>query len=230
MSDLSSGSASASLNQATVSKPIRPPKAITRNRSPASSLNCAAAVWAWRSIRVNIWYGSRPTSAANMQKTNELVADDGEQQVAVGPPRFVVVDGPQSELGLERAEASPPAARAGETYHDRPGPDRRLDAWCVAASLLQRVLRQEDSLVLRYADSMARPRGRSKPARLTVNLDQPTYVSLKVARREDVSVSWVVRRAIETLRTQDRANPAGPSLASNPDEARAASSDGMRRQ
>ena len=71
MSDLSSGSASASsnnppLNQATVSKPTRPPNAITRNSSPASSLNCAGAVCAWRSIRVNMWSGSSPTSAANI--------------------------------------------------------------------------------------------------------------------------------------------------------------------
>ena len=35
---------------------------------------------------------------------HELVGDDSEEQVAVGPPRFVVVDGPQTELGLERAE------------------------------------------------------------------------------------------------------------------------------
>ena len=77
MSDLSSGSASAlsnspPLNQATASKPTRPPKAITRKSSPASSLNCAGAVCAWRSIRVNMWSGSRPTSAANMQKTSRL--------------------------------------------------------------------------------------------------------------------------------------------------------------
>ena len=70
------------------------------------------------------------------------------------------------------------------------------------------------SFVLRYADAMARPRGRTKPARLTVNLDHPTYASLiEVARREDVSVSWVVRRAIEALLAQDRAAPVGPALA-----------------
>ena len=34
----------------------------------------------------------------------ELVGDDGDEQVAVGPPRLAVVDGAQSELGLERAE------------------------------------------------------------------------------------------------------------------------------
>ena len=71
------------------------------------------------------------------------------------------------------------------------------------------------SFLLRYADVMARPRGRTKPARLTVNLDRPTYASLvEVAKREDVSVSWVVRRAIETLLARDRAAPVGPTLAS----------------
>lgn len=85
--------------------------------------------------------------------------------------------------------------------------------------------------MLRYTDAMARPRGRSKPARLTVNLDQPTYASLvEVAQREDVSVSWVVRRAIETLLTQDRTAPVGPSLTSNPDNTRAASSGVMQRR
>ena len=40
----------------------------------------------------------------------------------------------------------------------------------------------------------------TKPARVTVNLDRPTYASLvEVAKREDVSVSWLVRRAIEAF-------------------------------
>ena len=57
---------------------------------------------------------------------------------------------------------------------------------------------------------------RTKPARLTVNLDLPTYTSLvEVARREDVSVSWVVRRAIEALLDQDRTDPVGPARASS---------------
>ena len=60
---------------------------------------------------------------------------------------------------------------------------------------------------------MARPRGRTKPARLTVNLDRPTYRSVvELARREDVSVSWVVRRAIEGLLARDRAAPVAPVL------------------
>ena len=73
--------------------------------------------------------------------------------------------------------------------------------------------------MLHYADVMARPRGRTKPARLTVNLDRPTYASLlEVAKREDVSVSWVVRRAIETLLDRDRTSPVGPALTSPEDE------------
>ena len=51
-----------------------------------------------------------------------------------------------------------------------------------------------------HTGAMARPRGRTKPARLTGNLDRPTYTALiKVAKREDDSVPWVVRRAIGAL-------------------------------
>ena len=35
---------------------------------------------------------------------DELVGDDGDEQMAVGPPRLVVVDGTQAELGLQGAE------------------------------------------------------------------------------------------------------------------------------
>ena len=60
---------------------------------------------------------------------------------------------------------------------------------------------------------MARPRGRSKPARLTVNLDESTYDSIvRVARREDVSVSWVIRRAIKSLLAHDLKSTVGPAL------------------
>lgn len=74
-------------------------------------------------------------------------------------------------------------------------------------------VRIADSFVQRYAACMARPRGRTKPARLTVNLDCATYRALnELAQREDVSVSWVVRRAIEALLTQDRATGIGPTV------------------
>ena len=44
---------------------------------------------------------------------------------------------------------------------------------------------------------MARPRGRTKTARLTVNLDDRAYAALlAVAGREDVPVAQVARRAI----------------------------------
>ena len=44
---------------------------------------------------------------------------------------------------------------------------------------------------------MARPRGRTKTARLTVNLDDRAYLALcVVAGREDMPVSQVARRAI----------------------------------
>ena len=36
---------------------------------------------------------------AGADDLHELVGDDGEEQVSVDPPRFVVVDGTQAELG-----------------------------------------------------------------------------------------------------------------------------------
>ena len=73
--------------------------------------------------------------------------------------------------------------------------------------------------VLHYADTMARPRGRTKPARLTVNLDRPTYASLrKLARCDDLSVSWVVWRAFETILDCDQAKPIGHVLKSLADD------------
>ena len=71
------------------------------------------------------------------------------------------------------------------------------------------------SFPLHYAETMARPRGRTNPARLTVNVDRPTYDSLvEMAKREDVSASWVVRFAVETLFARDPAAGADPNLAS----------------
>lgn len=84
------------------------------------------------------------------------------------------------------------------------------------------------SFVLHYTGLMGRPKGRTKPARLTVNLDRLTYLSvLELARREDVSVSWVVRRAIETLLARDRATPIGPALTPHADRADRPTFDGM---
>lgn len=70
-----------------------------------------------------------------------------------------------------------------------------------------------DSFVQHYAVCMARPRGRTKPARLTVNLDRATHCALnELAQREHVSVPWAVRRAIEALLKQDRATGIGPTV------------------
>jgi len=44
---------------------------------------------------------------------------------------------------------------------------------------------------------MPRPRGRSKTARLTVNLEPQEYAALQsFAHREDVAVAWLIRRAV----------------------------------
>ena len=60
---------------------------------------------------------------------------------------------------------------------------------------------------------MATPRGHTEPAWLTVNLDPPTRASLvEIAKREDISVSWVIRCAIEALLARDRVNIVRPAL------------------
>ena len=47
---------------------------------------------------------------------------------------------------------------------------------------------------------MGRPRGNRKAARLTVSLDERTYASLlAIARKDDVTVAWLARRAINEL-------------------------------
>ena len=47
---------------------------------------------------------------------------------------------------------------------------------------------------------MARPRGRTKTARLTVNLEPREYASLlALARREDVPLAWLIRRAVNVF-------------------------------
>ncbi len=69
------------------------------------------------------------------------------------------------------------------------------------------------SLVPRYADRMLRLRGLTKPAKLTIDLDRPTYRALNVlAQREDVSVSWTIHRAIKALLSQDRESGIGPTV------------------
>ena len=47
---------------------------------------------------------------------------------------------------------------------------------------------------------MARPRGNRKTARLSVSLDARDYAILaEIARKEDASVAWVVRRAVRKI-------------------------------
>ncbi len=44
---------------------------------------------------------------------------------------------------------------------------------------------------------MARPRGKQKTIRLTVNLDAQAYGALQViAEQQDAAIAWVVRRAV----------------------------------
>ena len=60
---------------------------------------------------------------------------------------------------------------------------------------------------------MARPRGRTKTARLTVNLDDRAYAALlAVAGREDMPVAQVARRAIADFLSREEPSFAQPSL------------------
>ena len=56
---------------------------------------------------------------------------------------------------------------------------------------------------------MARPRGRTKTARLTINLDQDAYNALiALADREDVPVAQLARRAVsDFLGREDNISP-----------------------
>ena len=60
---------------------------------------------------------------------------------------------------------------------------------------------------------MARPRGRIKTARLTVNLDDRAYSALRVvAGREDMPISQVARRAIVDFLTREEPSFGQPDL------------------
>lgn len=60
---------------------------------------------------------------------------------------------------------------------------------------------------------MARPRGNRKTARLSVSLDARDYAVLaEIGRKEDVSVAWVVRRAVSDLLRTHQAGTAEPEL------------------
>ena len=60
---------------------------------------------------------------------------------------------------------------------------------------------------------MARPRGNRKTARLSISLDAGDHTVLtEIARKEDVSVAWVVRRAVSDIVRSYREGTAEPEL------------------
>lgn len=60
---------------------------------------------------------------------------------------------------------------------------------------------------------MARPRGIRKTARLSVSLEARDYAVLaEIARKEDVSVAWVVRRAVSEFIRSHQEEAAEPEL------------------
>lgn len=64
---------------------------------------------------------------------------------------------------------------------------------------------------------MARPRGNRKTARLSISLDARDYAILtEIARKEDVSVAWVVRRAVSEIVRSHQEGAAEPELPQAP--------------
>lgn len=60
---------------------------------------------------------------------------------------------------------------------------------------------------------MARPCGNRKTARLSISLDARDYaVLIEIARKEDVSVAWVVRRAVSEIVRSHQEGAAEPEL------------------
>ena len=60
---------------------------------------------------------------------------------------------------------------------------------------------------------MARPCGNRKTARLSISLDARDYAILtEIARKEDVSVAWVVRRAVSEIVRFHQEGAAEPEL------------------
>jgi hypothetical protein len=65
---------------------------------------------------------------------------------------------------------------------------------------------------------MARPRSNRRTVRLSVSLDETVYAAvLSLAREQDVSAAWVVRRAVNGLVAErsaanDSASPAKPLM------------------
>ncbi|MCT9000225.1 ribbon-helix-helix protein, CopG family [Chelativorans intermedius] len=60
---------------------------------------------------------------------------------------------------------------------------------------------------------MARPKGNRETARLSVSLDAGDYAILaEIARKEDVSVAWVVRRAVSEVIRSHTSQATKPEL------------------
>jgi hypothetical protein len=60
---------------------------------------------------------------------------------------------------------------------------------------------------------MARPKGNRKDARLSVSFDHRDYAALcALARRNDVSVAWMVRHAVHSLIEREREAVDNPEL------------------
>ena len=60
---------------------------------------------------------------------------------------------------------------------------------------------------------MARPRGRQKTARITVNLENQVYGAvMSIAAKNDAPLAWVIRRAVLDLIEREAPNIEQPSL------------------
>lgn len=60
---------------------------------------------------------------------------------------------------------------------------------------------------------MARPKGHRKEARLSVSFDAADYAQLSaLAARRDVSVAWLIRRAVQEMIRAEREAGENPQL------------------
>jgi hypothetical protein len=60
---------------------------------------------------------------------------------------------------------------------------------------------------------MARPKGQRKEARISVSFDSGDYVRLRgLAAHSDVSVAWLIRRAVHELLRREQDNADNPEL------------------
>ena len=108
-------------NQATSSKPTRPPPAIAPNRVTGKIDEFASGRRrACSSIRVNMPLGSRPTSSANMQNTSRLTkcATDPRVVAALSQSLGKRGEGRRRALSVSACRVSPGRRRSGsESAH-----------------------------------------------------------------------------------------------------------------